>query len=203
VRYAFIDNELFEILQDAASRFRLAHVLVQVWFPNQNIQLQKIYEVDEFENIQRKLCEQGGTIYKIEDLKDEEKIFIRNAAFRKVVVSLYEQRCAFCKLRIISQNNQNIVDGAHIKPFSEFRDDRFDNGVALCKNHHWAFDHGWFSIDDDYKLIVPNNQFYEEVPAGTKSMKDFHGEKLLTPAQTAYRPRTEALQWHRNYWNIF
>ncbi|WP_347277256.1 HNH endonuclease [Leptolyngbya sp. FACHB-671] len=36
----------------------------------------------------------------------------------------------------------------HIKPFSEFRDDRFDNGTSPCKKHHWAFDHGWFGIDD-------------------------------------------------------
>jgi len=83
-----------------------------------------------------------------------EKTFVRSAAFRRIVVSLYEQRCAFCNLRIISQDSQNIVDGAHIKPFSEFRDDRFDNGISLCKNHHWAFDRGWFSIGDDYRVIV-------------------------------------------------
>jgi len=65
-----------------------------------------------------------------------EKTFVRSAAFGRVVVSLHEQRCTFCKLKIISQDSQNTVDGAHIKPFSEFRNDRFDNGISLCKNHH-------------------------------------------------------------------
>lgn len=194
MRCAYVDDELFELLQSSASRFRLASILLQTWFSNQIIELQKVYEVDEFQNIQLKLFERGGAVYKVEDLKDEEKIFVRNAAFRRVVVSLYEQRCAFCKLKIISQDTQNIVDGAHIKPFSEFRDDRFDNGVALCKNHHWVFDHGWFSITDDYRIVVPKNRFYEETPTDTKSMSDFNGEQLLMPIQAAYYLRTEALQ---------
>lgn len=202
VRCAYLDSELFELLQKTNSRFRLVSILIRTWFPNQEIELQKIYEVDEFQNIQLKLFEQGGAVYKVEDLKDEEKIFVRNAAFRRVVVSLYKQQCVFCRLKIISQDNQNIVDGAHIKPFAEFRDDRFNNGISLCKNHHWAFDHGWFSIDDDYRIIVPEERFYEETPIDTKSIKDFHGEQILMPIQIEHQPRIDALQWHRSYWKI-
>jgi putative restriction endonuclease len=202
VRCAYLDNELFELLEKTVSRFQLVSILIQTWFPNQNVELQKIYEVDEFQNIQLKLFEQGGAVYKVEDLKDEEKIFVRNAAFRRVVVSLYEQRCVFCKLKIISRDNQNIVDGAHIKPFSEFRDDRFDNGISLCKNHHWAFDHGWFGVDDDYKIIVPENRFYEETPTDMRSLQDFDGETILLPNQETYNPRIDALQWHRSFWKI-
>lgn len=47
--------------------------MIQTWFPYQEIQLQKLYEMDEFERVQRKLSEQGGAVYKIEGLKDEEK----------------------------------------------------------------------------------------------------------------------------------
>ncbi|MGG6296354.1 HNH endonuclease [Leptolyngbya sp. AN02str] len=201
VRYAYTDPELFELLQSPITRLQFANILMQTWFPHQEIQLQKLYEVDEFENIQRQLSEQGGAVYQVEDLKDEEEMFIRNAAFRRVVVSLYEQRCVFCKLKVISQDNQNIVDGAHIKPFAEFRDDRFDNGISLCKNHHWAFDHGWFGIDDSYRIVVPDERFYEETLADTKPIRDFHGERILMPTQLNYQPRLEALRWHCNYWN--
>jgi putative restriction endonuclease len=56
----------------------------------------------------------------------------------------------------------NMLDGAHIQPFAEFRGDRFVNGLALCKNHHWAFDHGWFGVDDDYRVLIPQERFTEE-----------------------------------------
>jgi len=202
VKYAFLDEELFELLQEPNSRVNLIEVLIQTWFPAKIGDYRRIYQVDELENIQLRLFEKGGAVYNIDDLKDEEKTIVRDAAFRRIVVSLYQQHCAFCRLKIVSHDSQNIVDGAHIKPFSEFRDDRFDNGIALCKNHHWAFDHGWFGISDDYRIIVPRDRIYEEAPTDMRSMGDFDGENILLPFQAAYNPRIESLQWHRDFWNI-
>jgi putative restriction endonuclease len=202
VKYAYVDDELFEYLQDAGARVQLAEALIQKWFPAKAQQYDQLHQVDELQNIQLRLFEKGGATYTATDLKDQDKAFVRNAAFRRIVVSLYEQRCAFCRLKIVSQNSQDIVDGAHIKPFSEFRDDRFDNGLALCKNHHWAFDRGWFGIDDNYRIVVPHNRFYEETPDGVRSMRNFDGEIILLPNQEIYNPRIESLHWHRNFWKI-
>jgi putative restriction endonuclease len=202
VRYAYLDDELFEILTHPASRLYLTRVILQAWFPGNKIQLDKIYAVDELGNIQNQLLKDGGAVYTVGDLKDQDRIFVRNSAFRRVITSLYEHRCAFCKLKIVSRDNQNIVDGAHIKPFAEFRDDRFDNGLALCKNHHWAFDRGWFSINDRYEIIVADNRIHEEPPIGARSMHDFHGESIFLPTQPGNQPRLEALQWHRASWKI-
>ena len=55
---------------------------------------------------------------------------MRDAAFRRVVVSVYEYRCALCGLQVLNSLDQNIVDGAHIQPFSQFYDDRIDNGLG-------------------------------------------------------------------------
>jgi putative restriction endonuclease len=49
-------------------------------------------------------------------------------------------------LKIINSLGQNIVEGSHIKSFSEFRDNRIDNGLSLCKNHHWAFERVWSGL---------------------------------------------------------
>jgi putative restriction endonuclease len=202
VRYACVDTELFELLLNPASRVQLVNALIQTWFPRQDAQVQQLYQVDEFQTIQHRLFEKGGGVYDVEDLENEEKTFVRSAAFRKIVISLYDQRCAFCGLRIISSDSQNIVDGAHIKPFSEFRDDRFDNGLALCKNHHWAFDRGWFSISDAYQILIPRDRFTEESPQDTRPMHNFNGEPIFLPNQEAHHPRLEALAWHRQKWNI-
>lgn len=202
VSHAYLDDELFEFLQDSQSRTHLIKTLIQTWFGQQTEKIDTLYAVDKFEEIQLRLFEKGGAIYQLKDLKDEDKTFVRNAAFRRIVVSLYEQRCAFCHLKIISSDNQTIVDGAHIKPFSEFRDDRFANGLALCKNHHWAFDRGWFSISDDYRIIVPGNRITEEPPNKSRTMQEFNHEPLFLPSQEAYYPSQESLHWHRNFWNI-
>lgn len=202
VNHAYVDIELFDLLKDPASRVYLIETLIQTWFPERSIDFQRLYNVDAFQEVQLRLFEKGGAVYNLEELTDEAKVVVRDAAFRKIVVSLYEQRCAFCGLRIISFDSQNIVDGAHIKPFSEFRDDRFDNGLALCKNHHWAFDRGWFGIDDDYRIMIPCDRFTEESPQETRPMKEFDGEHIILPTQAAYYPRLEALSWHRQHWNI-
>ena len=202
VKYAYLDDELYECLQDTSSRLRLSEALVKKWFPANSQQLKRLYTVNELDIIQLKLFEKGGAIYTAEDIKDQEKTFVRNAAFRRNIISLYEQRCALCRLKIVSRDNQNIVDGAHIKPFSEFRDDLFDNGLSLCKNHHWAFDRGWFGINDDYRIIVPDDRLHEETPTDMRSLQDFDGETILLPNQETYNPRIDSLQWHRSFWKI-
>lgn len=202
VNYAYLDDNLFNFFCDLESRNYLATTLIQEWFPEKEREYQNLNKVDAFQEIQLRLFEKGGATYNISDLEDQEQVIVRGAAFRKIIVSLYDQRCTFCGLRIISFDNQNIVDGAHIKPFSEFRDDRFDNGLALCKNHHWAFDRGWFSINEDYRIIIPNGRFTEESPQETKPMKQFNGEQIILPTKETHFPRLESLHWHRQHWNI-
>ena len=95
--------------------------------------------------------------------------------------------CAIC-----NSLNQNIVDGAHIEPFAISFNNEITNGISLCKNHHWAFDHGWFSIYDDYTILVSNDLREESLNA--KPIKEFQGNHILVPVQEQYRPRLEALR---------
>jgi len=74
-------------------------------------------------------------------LDDELFLLLQDSVFRSVLINTL-----ICGLKIINFLTQNIVDGSHIKPFSEFRDDRIDNGLSLCKNHHWAFDRIWSGL---------------------------------------------------------
>ena len=202
VKYAYLDGELFALLQNPQSRTELTTILIQAWFPDRGGEIAESFKYDEFESVQQSLFESGGATYNVEELRDEDRIFVRNAAFRRNVVKLYDQRCAFCKIRVVSWDGLNIVDGAHIQPFSEFRDDRFVNGLALCKNHHWAFDHGWFGVDDDYRILIPWDRFTEEPAVKCRGMKNFIGEKIELPKDMKYFPSLERLIWHRKRWKI-
>lgn len=199
VQYAYLDDELFRILQDETSRNSLVSVLVQTWFPDQRQQIEELLQTNSFQEFQDSLQAQGGAVYQPEDLQDEAQAVVRDAAFRRIVISTYDHCCAFCKLRLLTSFNQSLVDGAHIKPFSRFYDDRIDNGISLCKNHHWAFDRGWFSINDDYTLVV--SEHLQEHSPHSLPMRAFQGQRIQLPRREAYYPRRDALGWHRE--NVF
>ncbi|MEP0900864.1 HNH endonuclease [Nodosilinea sp. FACHB-13] len=189
-------------MQDPGQRVILLRVLIDSWFAGCSSEIEQLSLIDEFETVKTQLLREGSATYKVEDLKNEKNIVVRNRAFRKIVVSLYNQRCAFCGLRIISADGQDIVDGAHIKPVAEFRDDRFVNGLALCKNHYWAFDHGWFGVDDDYRIVIPQGRFVEEPAVKSREMVAFRGEAIRLPGKREFRPNLEGLRWHRERWGM-
>lgn len=196
VEYVYLDTELFCLLTDPISRNELTLVLIDSWFANKTEQLERSLSVDAFGNISEELLKMGGKVYQPEEVKttDSQTRIVRDGAFRRMITSIYGYRCAFCGLKVLN-NLENIVDGAHIKPFSEFRDNRISNSLSLCKNHHWAFDRLWFSLNDDYTIVVSDSLF-EDSPSATP-MKAFHGKRLFLPKSPHYHPRLDAIAWHR------
>lgn len=195
VQYAYFDEELFALLMNPSSRGELTDVLIHTWFRDKTQEIERLLQVDAFGELQERLRSQGGKVYEPEELEDEQTSIVRDAAFRKIVVSTYEYRCALCGLQILNSLGQNIVDGAHIKPFSEFYDDRINNGLSLCKNHHWAFDRFWFTLNEDYTIMVADD-LREDSPHATP-IKGFQGHRILLPAHQQYYPREDAIAWHR------
>lgn len=199
---ARFDDELFDLLQDTNARKELIDVLISTWFSSNKKQIEDILSInqyfqdsiwDELDSIESGNKDRQPKVYL-------RKSVLREASFRKSVVELYDYRCAFCRLKVTRSLSQTIVDGAHIKPFSQFYDSRPNNGLSLCKNHHWAFDRGWFAIDDRYQIMVASD-LEEESPPHSRSMKDFHGEIIFLPSSEQYYPRIDSIQWHRK--NVF
>lgn len=198
---AKLDEELFNLLQDSNARKELIDVLLSVWFSSTNKQIEDVLKInqsfqdstlDELDIIESGNTDKQPKVY-------FKKSVFREAVFRKSIVQLYDYRCAFCRLKVTRSLSQSIVDGAHIKPFSEFYDNRPDNGLSLCKNHHWAFDRGWLAVDDRYQIIVASD--LQEDSPHARLMKEFHGELILLPSLEKDYPRKDALQWHRK--NVF
>lgn len=201
VEYAYLDSELFNLLQDQNSRQELIDALIAAWFSTQRNKIEDILSINQsFQDstLEIKTTDEPENIENAPQWTLRKSV-VRNAFFRKAVVHLYDYRCAFCKLKVTKSLNQSIVDGAHIKQFAQFYDSRITNGISLCKNHHWAFDSGWFAIDDQYKILITSD-LQEESP-NARPMIEFHGESLLLPSLEQYFPDTEALKWHRQ--NIF
>lgn len=199
VEYAFLDNELYSLLQDPIARQALIDTLISVWFTSSQKEISDILTINNnFQNVS------DEEIADLDDASPEKKYYlrrslIRSAFFRKAIIYIYNYQCSFCGLKVVHSLTQSIVDGAHIKPFAKFYNNQIGNGIAFCKNHHWAFDQGLFTVDNSYKIVVSNE--FEEISPNTKAIKNFQGETLILPSDKAYQPKLESLKWHRD--NIF
>ena len=67
--------------------------------------------------------------------------------------------------------------------------------MALERNLHWAFDKGFFTVTDEYKVEVHPEAM--RVPY----LSEKHGQTLVVPEDSRTRPNIESLKWHRE--NVF
>ncbi len=122
----------------------------------------------------------------------------RDARFRILVLSNYKFTCALTRYRLTTLSSECIVDAAHIHQFAASRNDDPRNGLALCKNAHWLFDNGLWSLSDDYRVIVARGRFDEEcLDPGTKGLLDYEGTSIHLPRDRSKWPALPNLMWHR------
>ncbi|MCB9759426.1 MAG: HNH endonuclease [Alphaproteobacteria bacterium] len=76
-------------------------------------------------------------------VEDERTKLGRSVAFREMVLEIYDHWCNASGLLVRpALPPLSLVDAAHLVPFAESFNDHPSNGLALCKNHHWAMDSG-------------------------------------------------------------
>jgi hypothetical protein len=111
---------------------------------------------------------------------------VRSEAFRVGVRRIYEHRCAVCGVDARGPGDGSpIVDAAHIVPKSEGGPDDLRNGLCLCKNHHWAFDQGWFSITDGLTVEVHPDMMEK---SSDVLLQKYDGQKLHLPDDERFWP---------------
>ncbi len=133
-------------------------------------------------------------------LSDEKAMgssFFNSVLFRELVMNAYEYKCAITGKAIKYKDLYNL-EAAHIKPQAHQGTFLPCNGIAMSRDMHFAFDKGFFTIDDNYTIIVSeelkNDWFYNE----------YNGKKIFVPIEPFYRPNLIYLKHHReNVFNTF
>jgi len=120
----------------------------------------------------------------------------REARFRLNIVAAYNYTCALTRYRLTTIAGASIVDAAHVHQFADSRNNDPRNGLALCKNAHWLFDNGLWTLTDDYKVIVAEGQFAEDGP-DQKLLREYHGQRIHLPGNPAHWPNPLHMAWHR------
>lgn len=129
---------------------------------------------------------------------------IRLRGFRQAVIEAYDYKCAFCGMKLNSLKDLSWeVEAAHIVPHSEKGKDDILNGLSLCRLHHWAFDAGWFAIDNNFTIQVSLK--VNSLNADFGRMRDYDfirmfsnkKYKIFLPRRKELCPHQNAISWHR------
>jgi putative restriction endonuclease len=120
----------------------------------------------------------------------------REARFRLLVVGAYYYTCALTRYRLTTISGSSIVDAAHIHQFADSRNNDPQNGLALCKNAHWLFDNGLWTLTDYYQVMVATGEF-EEAGNEHDLLRLHKGRTILLPGDHSMWPGPRYLEWHR------
>lgn len=117
-------------------------------------------------------------------------------SFRDFVMVGYENLCAVTGTVIKYESYMNL-EAAHIRPKSHGGLFLPNNGMALCRDLHWAFDKGFFTLNDELKVVVH--------PKTTSDyLKSFDGKKIRIPKNPFFIPDLENIKYHRdNVYGLF
>jgi putative restriction endonuclease len=123
----------------------------------------------------------------------------RDIKFRLQIVPLYHYSCVLCGIKMLLPSGITLVEAAHILQFAQSKNDDIINGMALCRNHHWAFDQGLWSIGTSFEIVVACGKFSEQAPNQT-GLESYHSKQLdFSWLQPEHRPSQKNLDWHRRH----
>lgn len=120
----------------------------------------------------------------------------RSARFSVQVVSRYKFTCALTGLCCVTADGAAIVDAAHITRWAEHQNDEIENGLALCKNAHWMFDEGLWSVRADGRVLLAKQLFTENGPEALR-LGPYAGRFLQFANGVTLRPNAEYFAQHR------
>lgn len=197
IHYARFDAELWALLQDTPTREAFRAHLLQTYFGILPSQVQALVIADPLAAQVDKLIANAQSQPKPKAAKvvkeSSDLDYLRQQLFAKVLYAVYDNACAICDLRV-RIGDSRVLTAIHIKQFSKFGNNHPSNGLALCFNHHWAFDRGGISVADDYTVLVSPQL------TGTTGFVT-PGAPMRLPSSDKCHPDPECLAWHRT--NIF
>ena len=126
-------------------------------------------------------------------------VAVRSDNFRAAVIGSYENRCGISGIGLVHDPEQKTpqyeVQAAHIIPVSAGGRDTIDNGLALNRSIHWAFDLGmlWIANEDSLRVRVS-----DEVQSDRRNewLRSFDGQRLRIPDDHRLQPNIDAINWH-------
>jgi len=116
---------------------------------------------------------------------------LHQSAFRVKVLRAYHNQCTLCRIR-----HSELLDAAHIlKDKHELGDPIIQNGLALCKIHHAAFDANIIGVSPDYLIKVREDILHEmDGPMLKHGLQALDNTKITLPSRRSNWLDSERLE---------
>jgi putative restriction endonuclease len=198
VAHVSLDDDLFALVAQPVSREALRLAIIDRYFSAQRKELLALCgEEWDIGRVRETWEHEGYRVGRGEAEGASENV--RSAAFMRTVRQAYDYRCAACGIRFLFENI-TIIDAAHLIPFEETPDNSPQNGMALCKNHHWLM---------DCRLIAPGparGGRYEDLRwhvrdglddriEGQRDVLELRNKRVIQPGDERLWPKREAIDW--------
>ncbi len=127
--------------------------------------------------------------------KAQVEVRIKQAFFRKAVLSSYEGQCCMTRL-----SDERLLLASHIVPWSLDEQNRLNprNGLCLSALHDRAFDKGLITVESNFRIRVSSaissladNEF------AMAALLSLDGKMILTPSK--FPPSAEFLDYHNQH----
>ena len=194
ISHAELPEEFFVLMQNTGHRDAARKILIagNWFFPEEKIKLLAMLGLDTsnfaLDGESMLVAAREGDVKQGRDIK-----------FRLQIVPLYHYSCALCGVKMLLPSGVVLVEAAHIHQFAQSKNDDITNGMALCRNHHWAFDQGLWSIDTSFEIVVACGKFAEQAPNQTGLMSYQSKQLDFSWLQPEHRPSQKNLDWHRRH----
>lgn len=144
-------------------------------------------------NASQTRVEQEVADYFVEDKRAHVKIRgVEQREFALKVKLNYQYQCAISGIK-----TKDFLVASHIIPWSENYAQRTNprNGICLSSLLDKAFDTGFMTIDEKFKVCIANKALHDQ--SLYIYLKQYEGQRLQVPK--SYQPDQNFLAWHRQH----
>ena len=114
--------------------------------------------------------------------------------FRQTILNAYGVTCCVSGINV-----PRLLVASHIKPWSDFPNERLDprNGLCLSSLHDAAFDAGLITLDENFALVLSEKlKRFLPSPALEHNFSRFEGQAIRMPEKLA-EPHANFVSFHR------
>jgi putative restriction endonuclease len=187
---AQFDMSFLVCLQDAEFRTHARRTLIAKYF--EPVERAELYALCGLEVPPEDIVAADATRFLPSDSQETK----RDAKFSVRVLPAYDFTCALTRYRMIAIDGTTPLDAAHIHQFKRGGGCHPTNGLALSKTAHWRFDRGYWSLDDDFRILVATHKF-DEAGDFAHLLKPRANTPILLAANPLFLPDRACLRWHR------